>query len=198
MRSILFVPAVVVSAALLAFACGKSDPKKSGEPGSREEAKKDKGFLETQVGSVNRAKDVDCMNHLRAFAMEVSTNSKEMLRGKTLNGTDVPFLLMESSTLVKDPAYLYCANVHPQNSRPADDAVRLRDPSASDYEGPSNFPVNAAIFGQASRFPVLWDKEPNHVGYRFVLFLDGQVREVANRDFKAQVLDVVDSFRTGG
>lgn len=164
-------------------------------------AREDRGMLEDVIVTPKQsAKDKVCLgSRLGAFKSDLGSDAKEMLQGLALSGTDVPFLLYERAKFAgRDARILYCPNVHDVDEAPDDAAVAAHNPDASDFEGPSGITLVGdalrAAVKDGPHFPLLWDKVDNHEGYRFVLFADGHVEEVQNRQFQDVVVDYLVKF----
>lgn len=191
--------ALGLSIALVA-GCGGDDPDegKNANPQTREEGRAGKGYFERTVGSTQSALDLACMENLRAYRIELASDPKELTRTLKLHGQNVPFDLFARSKMVNDPRFLYCPTVHGQSASPPEDLIAQKHPEATDYTGPSGLRID---YSEKSRFPLLWDREGNHVGYRHVLFLDGRVEQVDEKDFPATVdhwLDALAEKQAGG
>ena len=76
---------------------------------------------------------------------------------------------------------------------PSGEALARRAPSATDYEGPDGVEATRHLLADTG-FPLLWDREGNHAGFRHVLFANGRVKRVEKAEFH-DLIEKVDALR---
>jgi hypothetical protein len=130
-----------------------------------------------------RGGETACRQQLLQWRFDLALGAEAFLRGLPLEGKTVPFLLLERSEhLAGEPRMLRCPSVRASNAIPSREAIARRDPSATDYEGPDGIEATPRLLA-AGRFPLLWDREGNHPGFRHVLFTDGRVERIEEPEF---------------
>ena len=136
------------------------------------------------VNQRKRGGETACQQRLLQWRYDLALGAHSLLRGTTLEGSNVPFLLFERSDhLGGEARMLYCPSVRPDQEAPSRAAIDRHDPAATDYEGPDGFEATRQTLGKPD-FPLLWDREGNHDGFRHVLFTDGRVERIEEPDFR--------------